>query len=114
MITTVDSGKKSSNKPLLLLKQASLQYTVNCIQYNDDYDVPLWNPHIMIFIPKREAHTPVCFFALGPPAGHICVVRSRLLVDLMPISGTNVQHLSENTRVLPVVPNKHNVKHEKN
>lgn len=49
----------------------------------------------MIFIPKRDAHTPVCFFALGPP-------------------GTNVQHLSENTRVLPMVQNEHNVKHEKN
>lgn len=55
----------------------------------------LWNPDIMIFHQnERLAH----LSALRPLGGHVCVIRNRLLGDLKHISGTNILHLSENSR----------------
>lgn len=50
----------------------------------------------MIYHQKKR----VACLRWGPLAGHMCVVRSKLLGDLMLISGINMEHLSENTRPL--------------
>lgn len=55
---------------------------------------------MIFYTKKRGSHTCVLLCAGTSSRPYMCF-RSRLLVDLMPISGTNVQHFSENTRDLP-------------